>query len=399
MVQARETAGALTGRYLVLLPEDDHEAGMNLLQETAQVEVLSSVGIEAASDPEASHGVFYESLGVAVLPAPPPERIEALGIAAADASQPILAVEPERVLVAISAPAVVGPPWQDDASETWGMHATGLHPTGFDGSGVRVAILDTGIDLGHADFAGRPIVTESFVPGEAVDDGNGHGTHCAGIACGTRTPATEPRYGAASAAALHVGKVLSNRGRGGDGGIIAGISWALEHRCDVISMSLGAPQQFGAPHSPVYEQIAQRALARGTVIFAAAGNDNQRAAGIPAPVGRPANCPSIFAVAAIDGRAEVADFSNESDPNGGTAAQVDIAGPGVDVHSSWPRPTDYRSISGTSMATPFVAGIAALHAQATGLRGSALARAVIGSAASLTPLSPADVGSGLVQAP
>src|SRR4029453_4664466 len=127
------------------------------------------------------------------------------------------------------------------------------------------------------------------------------------------------------------------------------------------SMSLGAPVRVGQTFSQVFEQAAVRALAAGTLIIAAAGNESPPPQDIQ-PVGHPANCPSIMAVAAIDKNFQIAWFScGGLNPQGG---QVDIAGPGVDVRSSWPRPTLYRTINGTSMATPHVAGIAALHYEA-----------------------------------
>jgi subtilisin family serine protease len=132
------------------------------------------------------------------------------------------------------------------------------------------------------------------------------------------------------------------------------------------------------------------------LIVAAAGNESQRPTYI-APVGHPANCPSILAVAAIDARFLVAFFSCAGiNPQGG---QVDIAGPGVQIRSSWPRPRLYNTISGTSMATPHVAGIAALYAEASrNARGRALWAALIQNARRLA-LPSRDVGAGLVQAP
>jgi subtilisin len=118
-------------------------------------------------------------------------------------------------------------------------------------------------------------------------------------------------------------------------------------------MSLGAPVQPGQTFSRVFENAARRAVAAGTLIIAAAGNESHRPAVI-APVGHPGNCPSIVAVAAIDAQTRIASFScGGINPQGG---QVDIAGPGVQVRSTWPRPALYNTISGTSMATPHVAG-------------------------------------------
>ena len=110
----------------------------------------------------------------------------------------------------------------------------------------------------------------------------------------------------------------------------------------------------------------------------------------------PANSPSIMAVDAIDANLRIADFSSRSNPVQG--GKVDIAAPGVAVYSSWPMAARYKSISGTSMATPHVAGIAALLRQATGTTGAALWSRLIQTARAMT-LPSVDVGAGLAQAP
>jgi subtilisin len=284
----------------------------------------------------------------------------------------------------------------DESELTWGLQATKAAASQFSGKGVRVAVLDTGLDLGHPDFVGRQVVAKSFVPNQEVHDGHGHGTHCIGTACGPRQPGQLPRYGVAFDAEIFAGKVLSDQGGGADGGILAGINWALTNGCPLISMSLGAPVLPGQGFSRIFEQVARRGLAAGTLIIAAAGNESERP-GFISPVGHPANCPSITAVAALDTQLRVAPFSNGGlNPQGG---QVDLAGPGVRVRSSWPRPTLYHAISGTSMATPHVTGIAALLAEANPeTRGRALANLLVQSARRLT-LPARDVGAGLVQAP
>jgi subtilisin len=192
-----------------------------------------------------------------------------------------------------------------------------------------------------------------------------------------------------------LGKVLSNAGSGSDSSILAGIEWAVNNKCAIVSMSLGGPVAAGQGYSQIFERVAKRALAAGTLVIAAAGNDSHRPATI-APVGHPANCPSIMAVGALDSQLKVGYFSSGGiNPQGG---QVDIAGPGVQIRSSWPRPTLYNTISGTSMATPHVAGIAGLYAEANPQsRGLSLWTLLVQRARRLS-LPSRDVGSGLVQA-
>ena len=308
----------------------------------------------------------------------------------------VLAARPEFYMFPIEHPAT-GAPVTDTPERTWGVAATGAEMSPFSGKGIRIAILDTGLDLGHPDFQGRAVVSRSFVAGEGVEDEQGHGTHCAGTAAGPRAQGDRPRYGVAPEAELHVGKVLSNSGSGTEIDILAGMAWAVEMGCEVISMSLGRSVRVGEEPTIEYERIARRALAAGSLIVAAAGNDSSREFGMIAPVGEPANSPSILAVAAIDGLGGVARFScGGINPGGG---EVDLAGPGVDVLSSVPRPRLYRALSGTSMACPHIAGLAALWAESDpGLRGKALWKALTDHARKLD--APArDVGAGLARAP
>jgi len=283
-----------------------------------------------------------------------------------------------------------------EGPDAWGLHATGVTASRFTGRGIRVAILDTGIDRQHPDFVDRAIVSQSFVPGSPQEDANGHGTYCAGVACGPSAPAQPPRYGVASDAELYVGKVIGDDGRGTDGGIVAGIDWAVRNGCAVVSLAVGTPVARGEPYSPLYEQVARRALAAGTLIMAAAGNDSLRPDQI-APVDHPANCPSILAIAAIDVYLRIASFSSGGiDADGG---QISLAAPGVAIRSAWPRPALYRTNSGTSMATPFAVGIAALFAEAdSSARGIDLLALLIQRVRSLA-LPARDVGAGLIQAP
>lgn len=399
-----------SGRYLVLLHEHASGAGLKALRERAGVEVVSSRGAPAGPYPDApagpypdysaGTGVVFEELGVAVISAAT-DAEDALGATAAS-EDAIVALEPERIVQALDEASAApvpdpGPREAVEARATWGLRVTGVLQARFSGRGVRLAVLDTGLDLAHADFAGRRVEHRSFVSGESIQDGHGHGTHCIGTACGPRDPDRGPRYGIAYEAEIWVGKVLGNDGGGVDGGILAGINWAVGGGCRVVSMSLGAPAALGEPYSRVFEAAARRARRRGTLVIAAAGNDSDRGSGVVSPVSHPANCPSIVAVAALDRRLAVASFSNGGlDPNGG---QVDLAAPGVEVRSAWPMPARYRVLSGTSMATPHVAGIAALQTEAAPRASADAVLATLSGTTHRLPLPYADVGAGLVQAP
>jgi subtilisin len=374
-------ADATTGRSLVLFEDGAAAAGIEAVQAATGLEVVLAQAL-------------FELLGVAVVDASP-AQLEQAGASAA-----IVAVEAERVVYALEVgPGPISeaePADVDETEATWGLQATNVLSSARTGRGIGVAVLDTGIDLQHPDFAGRAITTRSFVTGAEVQDGHGHGTHCIGIALGPQSPEVKPRYGIAYEAEIFAGKVLSDAGSGGDAGILAGIEWAVQNGCAVVSMSLGAPTRPGQAFSQVFERVASRAQELGTLIVAAAGNDSRRPDVIN-PVAHPANCPSIMGVAALDAQGAIAPFSNRGiNPEGG---QVDLAGPGVAVYSTWPMPTRYRTISGTSMAAPHVAGIAALYAeQDPAARGAALGRLLTAGAQPLS-LPSEDIGAGMVQAP
>lgn len=292
--------------------------------------------------------------------------------------------------------AAPAPPLWDETQATWGLQAILATESEYTGRGVGVAILDTGVDLSHPDLADRIAQTASFVEGETVDDGQGHGTHCVGTSCGPQRPASGPRYGVACEADIYIGKVLNNQGSGAEWQILQGINWAASQKgVRVVSMSLGGAVALGAGYSRFYERAARRALKRGVVIVAAAGNDSLRP-GILAPVATPANCPSILAVGALAQDYTIAPFSCAGlNPNGGV---VDVVAPGVNVLSTW-RDGGYRRISGTSMATPLVAGVTALlWEQNPGATASDIMSLLRTGVRNLgLPMS--DGGRGMVQAP
>lgn len=388
-----------TGRYLVLVGDGAEGHGLAALENAAGIKAALSLDFPdrapAENELAGARGLLLASLGVAVVDADP-DQVEALRKAAGDGAV-LLSVEQERICRAIPIRSMAP---VEEAGYTWGLTAVGVPGTKYTGKGVRVAVLDTGFDFRHPDFPHRQIVSKSFVPGELPQDGMGHGTHCIGTACGPMDPYLPPRYGIAYEATILVGKVLDNSGGGADGWILSGLEWAVTQKADVVSMSLGAAVAPGTKYSRVFETVARRLLAQGSLVVAAAGNESDRRIGRTAPVGHPANCPSVLAVGAIDSKMQLGYFSNRSDEtNPGDAGAVDLVAPGVDVHSSWPMPERYRRLSGTSMATPHVAGIAALHAEANPKsRGKALWQSLTANAHAL-PLPKEDAGAGLVQAP
>lgn len=264
---------------------------------------------------------------------------------------------------------------------TWGLVQCKVPSSSFSGLGIKVAVLDTGFDIGHPDFVGRSFTTETFV-GQPVQDMHGHGTHTTGTACGPKEPSGDtPRYGIAYECQIFAGKVLSNAGSGSTASVLAGMNWAIANGCEVISMSLGSQ----APIQTAYTKAGSSALAKGCLIIAAAGND------WCSPTGAPANSPTIMSVASLDQTLTPSDFSN--------CGKIEIAAPGGDVFSSMPSPRLHGTMSGTSMATPHVAGCAALWAQSNStLRGMNLWQRLQSSALKLN-FPPSKVGAGLVQAP
>ena len=283
----------------------------------------------------------------------------------------------------------------DNNETTWGLQAIGVPGSRFTGRGINVAVLDTGLDFEHPDFVGRQITRRSFVEGQSEQDGQGHGTHTAGTVAGPMRSSIGRRYGVAPDVNLHIGKVLNNSGTGKEGEILDGMNWAIDQKCVAISMSLGRPTTVDERTDPVYERTGAAALLENCLIIAAAGNESSRDFGFIAPVGAPANSPSIMAVAAVDPLMNVAPFScGGLSPTG----KVDISGPGVAVFSSFPLPRQSRLLPGTSMACPHVAGAAALWAESDPwLRGQKLWDALVGAARGLGIAR--DFGSGLVQGP
>ncbi len=183
------------------------------------------------------------------------------------------------------------------------------------GAGAKVAMLDTGIDLNHPDH-GNVILTTSFIDGETVADGNGHGTHTSGTVAALDNDIGV--VGVAPEADLLIGKVLSDAGSGATSGIAAGMDWAVANGANVISMSLGGPTP-----SPAMKASLDAAVAAGVTVVVAAGNAGDNSKSYPAAYS------NAISVAAVDSTATRASFSQYG-------PTIDISGPGVDVLSTVP---------------------------------------------------------------
>ncbi|MFF7888111.1 S8 family serine peptidase [Streptomyces sp. NPDC020794] len=240
--------------------------------------------------------------------------------------------------------------------------------SGYDGKGVDVAVLDTGVDTGHPDLAGKIAETQSFVPGETVQDGHGHGTHVASTIVGSGAASDGKRKGVAPGAELRVGKVLDNTGHGQDSWIIAGMEWAAKSGAKIVSMSLGGDAT--GPSDILSETVDKLSESTGTLFVIAAGNSGPS----EQTVGTPGIADSALTVGAVDKSDKLASFSSRGPRAGDYAVKPEITAPGVAITAaraagtSMPggTPVDdyYTTASGTSMATPHVAGAAALVAQA-----------------------------------
>jgi thermitase len=212
-----------------------------------------------------------------------------------------------------------------------------------EGSGAKIAIVDTGVQSNHPDLAGKVVGGWDFVDNDSTpQDGNGHGTHCAGIAAAVTNNSTGIAGTAPKASILAV-RVLNNSGSGTWTAVANGITYAADQGADVISLSLG-----GTVGNSGLQQAVDYAWSKGSVVVAAAGN-----AGTTAP-NYPAYYSNAIAVASTDQNDNKSSFSTYG-------SWVDVAAPGSSIYATYPTST-YASLSGTSMATPHVAGVAGLLA-------------------------------------
>ncbi|MDX1530291.1 MAG: S8 family peptidase, partial [Rhodothermales bacterium] len=212
------------------------------------------------------------------------------------------------------------------------------------GTRARLAIVDTGIAPRHRDL--RVVGGVSYVPGvSSWHDDHGHGTHCAGISAGLMN--RRGIVGVAPQADVFAVKVLNRYGSGMKSWVLNGLLWCARFGIHVVNLSLGrrATTHNPATFDAAYEHVGRILRRRGIIAVAAAGNDGHK------PVGDPARCPSYMAVSAVDFSRRLTTFTN-------IGPQVEVCAPGLQILSTVP--TGYRRMSGTSMATPHVAGAAAL---------------------------------------
>ncbi|WP_340684141.1 S8 family peptidase [Amycolatopsis coloradensis] len=235
---------------------------------------------------------------------------------------------------------------------------------GLDGSGVTVAVLDTGIDAAHPDLAGKIAGSRNFTTDPDTNDGYGHGTHVASIIAGSGTASAGKYRGVASGVKLLNAKVLDSAGYGEESQLMAGMEWAARSGARVINLSLGAGPSAGG--DPLSEMADKLTAATGALFVAAAGNSG----GI-AMVETPAAASTALAVGAVDKADKTARFSSKGPRLTDAMVKPEIVAPGVGIAAARASGTNigepvgerYTRLSGTSMATPHVAGAAAILAQ------------------------------------
>ncbi|MEI5007360.1 S8 family serine peptidase [Streptomyces sp. PmtA] len=270
------------------------------------------------------------------------------------------------------------------ADSTAQIGAQQVWAEGNTGKGVKVAVLDTGLDSEHPDLAGQVDATASFVPYEPeMTDHHGHGTHVASTVAGTGSASDGKERGVAAGARMSVGKVLDADGRGEASWIIAGMEWAArDQKARIVSMSLGGSGDGTDPMSQAVDRLSRET---GALFVIAAGN------GGPQSISSPGAADAALTVGAVDSEDRLAEFSSQGPRDGDGGLKPEITAPGVDILAARSRHRrggsgHYTTMSGTSMATPHVAGAAALlAARHSDWTGTQLKEALV-SSAKATPL-------------
>lgn len=242
---------------------------------------------------------------------------------------------------------------------TWGLIEMGIPsaPANLDGTGISVAILDSGLDLNHPDFIGRVAASDckNFVGADpsSLRDFSGHGTHCAGIIFG-KNPSGTPRYSVAPGIRPIIGRVMDSNGDSTDSILIEALNWAADKDANVISLSLGRDRQKDEQTPFDLETVTKKLMAENRLLVAASGNGGPNVA-----VAVPAACQEVMAIAAVDAGWHLTDTCSRTLD---TIGKTDVSAPGDDVCSAFVG-GGYFGSSGTSAATAHVAGLAALYWQ------------------------------------
>ncbi|MFI8232052.1 S8 family peptidase [Streptomyces sp. NPDC085900] len=235
---------------------------------------------------------------------------------------------------------------------------------GYDGKGVKVAVVDTGVDTTHPDLASAVKASKDFTGTGSTDDMAGHGTHVAATLAGSGARSGGRYKGVAPGAEILNAKVLDDSGEGSDSSVIAGLEWAAGQGAKVANLSLGQEDTPG--EDPVEAAVNALSKSTGMLTVAAAGNEGPDVGTIDSP----GAAESALTVGAVDGEDRLADFSSTG-PTADSALKPDLTAPGVDIvsaraahgHMGDPAADGYVSMSGTSTATPHAAGAAAILAQ------------------------------------
>ncbi|MGW1102373.1 S8 family peptidase [Streptomyces sp. NPDC002540] len=242
------------------------------------------------------------------------------------------------------------------------VHAPEAWAAGYDGKGTKVAVLDTGVDAEHPDLVNRVDASKNFTDSKTTNDYVGHGTHTASTVGGSGAASDGRKKGVAPGSSLLVGKVLNDAGYGLDSWIIAGMQWAVDQKADVVSMSLGNPR-IGDCADPMAQATQELSKSKHTLFVVAAGNSGPGAETVSSP-----GCvPGVLTVGAVDRDDTTAQFSSRGPVAVTHTLKPEIAAPGVDISAASAGGRGvyaYRTMSGTSMATPHVAGAAAVVRQA-----------------------------------
>ncbi|GAA4349635.1 S8 family serine peptidase [Microbacterium rhizosphaerae] len=281
------------------------------------------------------------------------------------------------------------------ADSTQQIGAPAAWQAGLDGTGSTVAVLDTGVDAGHPDLAGRIAQTKDFTASaHGTDDLVGHGTHVASTIAGTGAASGGKERGVASGATLLIGKVLGDGGGGYDSDIIAGMQWAVAQHADVISMSLGSTAPATTCDDPIAQAVDDLSASSSSLFVIAAGNMGAR----HNTVSSPGCAASALTVGAVDSKDATAQFSSRGPVGVSHIVKPEIAAPGVDILAAAAGGRGvyaYRTMSGTSMATPHVAGAAAIAKEAfPTLTGAQIKQVLTSSADPTVPGDAQEVGAG-----